>query len=59
MTIPADEVLKADLLAFLAAEPDARSTVWRVSTFQPAGTPGGTAEQFAALIKKGMELWRG
>ena len=30
MTIPADDVLKADLLAFLAAEPDARATVWRV-----------------------------
>jgi 5-methylcytosine-specific restriction protein A len=30
MTIPADDVLKSDLLAFLAAEPDTRASVWRV-----------------------------
>ena len=57
MTIPTDEVLQADLLAFLAAEPDARATVWRVYEQLVLRHPEVTEAERTQKYRNSANLW--
>ncbi len=57
MTIPADEVLQADLLAFLAAEPDARATIWRVYEQLVLRHPEVTEAERTQKYRNSASLW--
>ena len=57
MTVPTDEVLQADLLSFLVAEPDVRATVWRVYEQLALRHPEVTAAERTEKYRNSASLW--
>ena len=57
MTIPADDVLKTDLLAFLAAESDVRPTVWRAYEQLALRPPEVTHAERTQKYRHSASLW--
>ena len=57
MPIPADEVLQSELLAFLAAEPNVRATVWRVYEQLALRHPEVTEVERTQKYRNSASLW--